>query len=113
MEYDEEYIGESARTFEEVQRTPQGLSPIYDHSNIMGQTTTVDNFGIVRRDDQKLNRTMKESIYIRISVPSINKNIGKYHLMHIWDEVQFNAPVPKFKRTTLIKIGQSIHSTLT
>ena len=30
---------------------------------------------------------VKESMYIRVNNPSLNKNIGKYHLPHVWDEV--------------------------
>ena len=29
-------------------------------------------------------------VYIRVNNPSLNKNIGKYHLPHIWDEVLHN-----------------------
>ena len=29
--------------------------------------------------------------YIRVNNPSLNKNIGKYHLPHIWDEVLHNT----------------------
>ena len=29
--------------------------------------------------------------------PSLNRNVGKYHLPHIWDEVLFNIPELKIK----------------
>ena len=48
VECDEEYIGESARTFGE--RFKEHLKhpfPIYDHSNITVHNTTLDNFSIV------------------------------------------------------------------
>ena len=32
-----------------------------------------------------------EALYIRVNNPSLNRNIGKYHLPHIWDEVLFNT----------------------
>ena len=35
-------------------------------------------------------RAIKEALYIRRNNPSLNKNIGKYHLPHIWDEVLVN-----------------------
>ena len=41
----------------------------------------------VGREDQTLMRTIKEALYIRVNNPSLNRNIGKYHLPHIWDEV--------------------------
>ena len=31
-----------------------------------------------------------EALYIRVNNPSLNRNIGKYHLPHIWDEVLLN-----------------------
>ena len=91
MDCDEEYIGESAQNFEE--RFKEHLKaplPTHDHSNISGHTVTLDNFSILGREDQNLMRTIKEALYIRVNNPSLNKNIGKYHLPHIWDEVLFN-----------------------
>ena len=88
VECDEEYIGESARTFgERFKEHLKCPSPIYDHSNITGHNTTLENFSIVGREDRNLMRLIKEAIYIRVNNPSLNKNIGKYHLPHIWDEV--------------------------
>ena len=42
---------------------------------------------IVGREEQNLPRLIKESMYIRVNNPSLNRNIGKYLLPHIWDEV--------------------------
>ena len=36
--------------------------------------------------------TVKEAIYIRVNNPTLNRNIGKYNLNHIWDRVPFNTP---------------------
>ena len=98
VECDEEYIGESARLFaqrfKEHQKAP---SPIYDHSIRSGHEVNIDNFSIVGREDQNLTRTIKEALYIRVNNPSLNKNIGKYHLPHIWDEVLCNSPELKLK----------------
>ena len=30
-------------------------------------------------------------LYITVINPSLNRNIGKYHLPHIWDEVLYNT----------------------
>ena len=81
VECDAEYIGESARTFaERFKEHLKPPSPIYDHSNISGHSVTIDNFSIVGREDQNLKRAIKEALYIRRNNPSLNKNIGKYHL---------------------------------
>ena len=98
MECDEEYIGESARTFAERFKDHQKVpSPIYDHYNTSGHTVTIDNFTIVGWEDQNLRRTIKETVYIRVNNPSLNRYIGKYHLPHIWDEVLCNIPELKLK----------------
>ena len=89
LECDKEYIGETARTFgERFKEHLKAPSPIYDHSNITGHSTTINNFSIVGKGrSHNLSRLIKESMYIRVNDPSLNKNIGKYHLPHIWDEV--------------------------
>ena len=95
---DEEYIGRSARNFAE--RFKEHLKPpsqIYDHFDTSGHTVTVDNFSIVGREDQNVIRTIKEALYIRVNNPCLNRNIGKYHLPHIWDEVLFNISELKLK----------------
>ena len=91
VECDEEYIGESSRTFGE--RFKEHLKPpfpICDHFNATGHTPTLENFSIVGREDQNLMRIIKEAIFVRVNNPSLNKDIYKYHLPHIWDDVLFN-----------------------
>ena len=89
---DEEYIGESSRTFgERFKEHQKAPSPIYDHYNISGHMVSIDNFSIVGREDHNLMRTIKEALYMRVNNPSLNRNIGKYHLPHIWDEVLYNT----------------------
>ena len=98
MECDEEYIGESFRTFgkrfKEHQKAP---FPIFDHYNTTGHKISLDNFSIVRREDQNLMRTIKEALYIRANIQSLNRNIGKHRLLHIWYEVLFNISELKIK----------------
>ena len=65
--------------------------------NLISHSTSLDNFSIVGREDQNLMRLIKEAIYIRVNSPSLNKNIGKYHLPHIWDEVLNNITELKLK----------------
>ena len=84
----EEYIRESGRTFGERFRECMGApSPILDHHNITGHEVSLENFSIVERKDQNIARTIKEAILIRVNDPSLNRNIGKFQLPHIWDEV--------------------------
>ena len=52
---DEEYIRESSRTFgERFKEYLKAPFPIYDHFNITGHNVTMENFSIVRREDQNL-----------------------------------------------------------
>ena len=55
-----------------------------------GHNVNIDNFTILGREDHSLLRTIKKALYIRANNLSLNRNIGKYHLPHIWDEVLLN-----------------------
>ena len=102
VECDEEYIAESLRNFgERFREHLKAPSPIFDHFNITGHNVTINNFNIVEREAQSLMRTIKEAVYIRVNDPCLNRNIGKYHLPHVWDEVLFNTPELKLKQLTL------------
>ena len=97
-ECDEEYIGESARTFEERYREHlKAPSPIFEHENITGHKTTLGNFKIIARECQNMARAIKEAIYIRVNNPTLNRNIDKYNLPHIWNKVLFAIPELKTK----------------
>ena len=82
--FDEEYIGETSRAFEE--RNKEYLkesSPIYGYNSQAGHSINPDNFTISRREDHGLARTIMESIYIRVNNPTLTRNVGKYNLHHI------------------------------
>ena len=90
---DEEYIGETSRTFgERFKEHLKEPSTIHAHSTQTGHSTTPDNFNIIGREDHGLARTVKESVCIRVNNPTLNRNVGKYNLHHIWDRVLFNTP---------------------
>ena len=48
---------------------------------------------------------MKEAILIRVNDPSLNRNIDKYQLPHIWDEVLVKSPAPKLQYTASQHLG--------
>ena len=92
-ECDDEYIGESARTFEErFKEHLKAPSPIYEHDITTGHKTSVENFKIIGREGDGISRTIQEAIYIRVNNPTLNRNVGKYNLPHIWDKVLFTTP---------------------
>ena len=89
----EEYIGETSRTLGERYREhPKQPSPIHEHIKQTRHTKTSNNFNIIGREDQGLARTIKEFSYIRVNNPTLNRNIGKYSLNHIWDRVLLKHP---------------------
>ena len=93
--------GETFRTcgerFKEHLKEP---SPIHNQSINTGHPTTQDNFQIIGREGHGIARTNKESIYVRVNNPTLNRNIGKFNLHHIWDRVLLNTTGLKIKRGT-------------
>ena len=84
VDCDHEYIGESAKDFEErFKEYPKAPSPIHDHINTSGHSVTIDNFSILGREAHNLIRFIKEALYIRVNNPSLDRNIGKYNLPHM------------------------------
>ena len=89
----EEYKGETARTLgERCKEHLKQPSPIHAHIQQAGHNTTEASSNIIGREDQRQARTIKESILIRVNNPTLNQNIGKHNLSHIWDRVLFNTP---------------------
>ena len=66
IDCDEEYIGESGRTFgERYKEHLKAPSPIFLHQDNSGHQTTLNNFKIIGREENSLARTIRESMYIR------------------------------------------------
>ena len=84
VDWEEEYIGESGRTFEhrlkEYLRAP---SPIYQHNQSTGHPINVDHFSIEGRKAHGITRTIQEAMFISVNDPSLNRNLEKYQLPHI------------------------------
>ena len=63
VDCDEEYTGESGRTFAERFREHMKAPPyIHDHHNITGHEVSLANFSIVGSEDQGIARAIKEAI---------------------------------------------------
>ena len=58
----------------------------------------MENFQIIGREENSMVRTIKEAMYIRVNNPTLNRNIGKYNLSHIWDRVLFTIPELKINK---------------
>ena len=87
MNCKEEYIEESSRTFgERLNEHLRTTSFIYDHGNTSGHCICVNNFSTVGQEVHNIMRTI-----IRVNDPSLNRNIGKFLLLCIWDEALLNT----------------------
>ena len=96
---DDEYTGETSRTFGEMYKDHlKDPSPIHQHSNNTGHPTSHNNFQVIGREGHSLARNIKESIFIRVNNSTLNRNIGKCNLPHIWDRVLLNTPCLNLKR---------------
>ena len=59
---DDEYTGESARTFEERYKEHlKAPSPIFEHDSTTGHKTSMDNFKIIDRGGHGISRTHQRS----------------------------------------------------
>ena len=93
LDCDEEYIGETSRSLGERRKEHlKQPSPIDSHSQTTGHSIENNSFNIIGREDWGQARTIKESMYIRVNNPTLNQNIGKYSLNHIWDGDLFETP---------------------
>ena len=64
IDCDEEYIGESGRTFgERFKEHLKAPSPVFGQQNNSGHETSMENFKIISREDNSLARTIKEAMY--------------------------------------------------
>ena len=81
----EEYIGETGRAFwDRLKEHLRAPSPIPHHTSSIGYPISPDSFGIVHREVQGTIRNIKEAMYIRANDPSLNRNLGRYQLPHVW-----------------------------
>ena len=111
---DDEYIGETSRPFgERYKEHLKDPSPIHQHSNHKGHPNSHNNFQIIGREGHSLARNIKESIFVRVNNPTLNRNIGKFNLPHIWDRVLLNTPGLNLKRHwSIVVISGTVHRLL-
>ena len=99
IDCDEENIGQSGRTFgERFKEHLKASPPIFVHQSSSGHETSMENIKIIGREENNLARTIKEAMYIRVNNPTLNRNIGKYYLPHIWDKILFTIPELKMNK---------------
>ena len=95
----DEHIGETSRTFgERYKEHLKDPSPIHHHNIQTNHPINHNNFKIIGREGHQLSRYVKESIFIRVNNSTLNNNIGKFNLPHIWDRVLINTPSLKLNK---------------
>ena len=94
----DQYIGESGRSlgerYKEHLKVP---SPICLHTSTTGHPVSPDCFTIVDREAKGLTRNIKQTMYIKVNDPSHNKNLGKFLLPQVWDQVLKDTPSLQLK----------------
>ena len=87
------YIGESGRSLgERVKEHFKAPSPIHLHSTTTGHPMDPEQFSIVHKEVNSQSRTIKEAMFIWVQDPTLNRNLGKYQLPHIWDHLIMASP---------------------
>ena len=82
------YIGESGRILgDRVKEHFKASSPIHLHSTTTGHPMDPKQFNIVHKEVNSHSRTIKVAMFICVQNPPLNKNLGKYQLLHIWSHL--------------------------
>ena len=53
----------------------------------------MEYFTIIDGEAQGVSNTIKEAMYIWVNEHSLDRNLGKYNLPHLWDEVLQDTPL--------------------
>ena len=92
------YIGESGRSLgERVKEHLKAPSPIHLHSTTTGHPMNPEQFSIVHKEVNNHSRTIMEAMFICVQDPTLNRNLGKYQLLHIWDHLLHASPTLQCK----------------
>ena len=92
------YIGESGRSLGvRVKEHFKATSPIHLHGTTMVHPMDPEQFNIVHKEVNSHSRTIKEAMFIHVQDPTLNRNLGKYQLPHIWDHLLYASPTLQCK----------------
>ena len=85
----EEYICESGRTFgDRFKEHLKAPSSIHQHTSTTGHTVSPDCI---------FSMNIKETMFIRVNDLSLNRNLGKLQLPHVWDQILQDTPTLHLK----------------
>ena len=96
------YIGESDRALgERIKEHFKAPFPIHQHSSSTGHPLNPECFNIIHRETQDSSWNLKEAMFIHVNDPSLNRNLGKYQLPHVWDNILQDTPALQLKQSSL------------
>ena len=96
------YIGESGRSLgERVKEHFKAPSPIHLHSTTTGHPVDPEQFSTFHKETNNHSRTIKEAMFICVQDPALNRNLGKYQLLHIWNHLLHASPILQCKPSSL------------
>ena len=97
------YMGESGGSLRErVKEHFKAPSSIHLHSTTTGHPMDPEQFSIVHKEVNHQSRTIKEAMFIHVQDPTLNRNLGKYQLLHIWDHLLLASPTLQCKPSSLM-----------
>ena len=98
----EAYIGKSGRALgERIKEHLKAPSPIHHHSSSTGHPPSPQCFNIIHQKTQGSSRNIKEAMSICVNNPLLNRNLVKYQLPHIWNNILQNTPALQVKQSNL------------
>ena len=102
INYPEAYIGESGRTLgDRIKEHLKASSAIHHHSSSTGHPLSPQCFNIIHQKTQGPSRNIKETMFILENGPSLNRNLGKYQLPHMWDNILQDTPALEVRQSNL------------
>ena len=104
----EKYTGGSGRTFgDRYKEHLKAPSPIHILTSTTGHPVSPECFSIVDRESQGMVRNIKEVMYIRVNGPSLNRNLGKFQLPLVLDQVLMYTPALHLKQHFILPHNHS------
>ena len=94
----DEYVGESGWALGgRIKKHFKAPSPIHQHSSSTGHPLSPECFNIIHRETQATSINIKEAIFLCVNDSLLNRNLGKYQLSHVWNNILQKTPVLQLK----------------
>ena len=91
---------ESSRTFRDRLKNTSEPHPLYTNTALYRTPSKPSMFHHCWQGVPGGHQDIKETMYICVNDPSLNRNFGKYQLPHIWDQVLQDTPALQLKYHT-------------